>query len=148
MENNQTIMEQPNEEQVNVTEVKENENVTPVSSNGSIGKFKDTESLLSAYNNLQAEFTRKCQKLSELENEKPTQPTHEELIKNDKTLAEFVSSNQELKDTLLKAYLEELQKNQSPKVISSNIGSGIPLKTPPKPTSLEEAKEIVSTMFL
>lgn len=33
---------------------------------GSLGKFKDAESLLSAYNNLQAEFTRKCQKLSEV----------------------------------------------------------------------------------
>lgn len=31
------------------------------------GKFKDAESLLDAYNNLQAEFTRKCQKLSEFE---------------------------------------------------------------------------------
>lgn len=31
------------------------------------GKFKDATSLLSAYNNLQAEFTRKSQKLKELE---------------------------------------------------------------------------------
>lgn len=37
--------------------------------NGSLGKFKDTESLLSAYNNLQAEFTRKCQALSQLQKE-------------------------------------------------------------------------------
>lgn len=33
----------------------------------SLGKFKSEQSLLEAYNNLQAEFTRKCQKLSELE---------------------------------------------------------------------------------
>ena len=33
---------------------------------GSLGKFKDASSLLSAYNNLQAEFTKKCQKLSEV----------------------------------------------------------------------------------
>ena len=33
---------------------------------GSLGKFKDADSLLSAYNCLQAEFTKKCQKLSEL----------------------------------------------------------------------------------
>jgi len=38
-------------------------------SDGSLGKFKDAESLLSAYNNLQAEFTRKCQKLSEMSKE-------------------------------------------------------------------------------
>ena len=37
------------------------------SQEGSLGKFKDIESLLNAYNSLQAEFTRKCQKLKELE---------------------------------------------------------------------------------
>ena len=53
--------EQPNEE----IQEKTQENIT---SNGSqYGKFKDAESLLTAYNNLQAEFTKKCQKLSELE---------------------------------------------------------------------------------
>lgn len=36
---------------------------------GSLGKFKDAESLLKAYNNLQAEFTKKCQSLSKLKNE-------------------------------------------------------------------------------
>ncbi|MBE5738280.1 MAG: hypothetical protein E7354_00895 [Clostridiales bacterium] len=32
-----------------------------------IGKFKNSETLLDAYNELQSEFTRKCQKLSETE---------------------------------------------------------------------------------
>ena len=33
---------------------------------GSIfGKFKDAKTLLDAYNSLQAEFTRKCQKLAD-----------------------------------------------------------------------------------
>lgn len=44
----------------------------PVSQNlkGSVdlGKFKDAESLLKAYNSLQTEFTKKSQRLSELEN--------------------------------------------------------------------------------
>ena len=34
------------------------------------GKFKDAESLLKAYNSLQTEFTKKSQRLSELENSK------------------------------------------------------------------------------
>lgn len=42
------------------------EGITHISNEGSLGKFKDAESLLKAYNNLQAEFTKKCQKLSEL----------------------------------------------------------------------------------
>lgn len=40
--------------------------VDNVESDGSLGKFKDAQSLLTAYNNLQAEFTKKCQALSEL----------------------------------------------------------------------------------
>lgn len=40
--------------------------VDNVELNGSLGKFKDAQSLLTAYNNLQAEFTKKCQSLSEL----------------------------------------------------------------------------------
>ena len=35
-----------------------------------LGKFKDAESLLKAYNSLQTEFTKKSQRLSELENSK------------------------------------------------------------------------------
>ena len=35
----------------------------------SIGKFKDAESLLMAYNNLEAEFTKKSQRLASLEQE-------------------------------------------------------------------------------
>lgn len=35
-----------------------------------IGKFKSVEDLYQAYNNLQSEFTKKCQKLSELEKDK------------------------------------------------------------------------------
>lgn len=37
--------------------------------NLSIGKFKDVKSLFDAYNSLQSEFTRRCQKVKELERE-------------------------------------------------------------------------------
>ena len=33
----------------------------------SLGKFKDVGALLSAYNSLQSEFTKRCQKIKELE---------------------------------------------------------------------------------
>lgn len=35
-------------------------------SSSNLGKFKDSANLLSAYNNLEKEFTKKCQKLAEL----------------------------------------------------------------------------------
>ena len=55
------------------SEVSENvskETDDSASADGSpIGKFKSVDALYSAYNNLQAEFTKKCQKLSDLQKE-------------------------------------------------------------------------------
>ena len=62
--------EQPTEQDANVqSEIVENEDKGTTLAGaevGSLGKFKDAESMLKAYNNLQAEFTKKCQKLSEV----------------------------------------------------------------------------------
>ncbi|MDD2445759.1 MAG: hypothetical protein PHX09_02995 [Clostridia bacterium] len=233
--------EQPEESQMLIADANEklNENIFEQSV-GSLGKFKNTQSLLTAYNNLQAEFTRKCQRLKELErnemqNERLTEKlklkddkmnnastenefsneneidklndlnvnqsvnqtlneqeeeqidetrtekqekeeiksqniselsledtTHnltstqnsqsniqsdEELIKNDEFIKNFINTHDDIKQGILKSYLEELQKNKSPKIILSSVGSGIALRTPPKPTNLEEAKEIVEKMF-
>ena len=87
--NNQNlIMEEESEKLYNVgsesgdveTDRNHQESVSK-SVEGSInfGKFKDAESLLKAYNSLQAEFTKKSQRLSELENSK-TEFTREEKI--------------------------------------------------------------------
>ena len=72
---NEIIGEQPVADESNAqSEIVEEENIVGAScinesTSGSLGKFKDAESLLDAYNNLQAEFTRKCQKLSEVSKE-------------------------------------------------------------------------------
>ena len=50
-----------------------------------IGKFKSVEDLYQAYNNLQSEFTKKCQKLSELEKDK----IEKSRIKEEKFDADF-----------------------------------------------------------
>jgi len=68
----------------NITaEVNQNaeKSVSQITDKGSVnyGKFKDAESLLKAYNSLQTEFTKKSQRLSELENSK-TEFTREEKI--------------------------------------------------------------------
>ena len=69
MEEIKNLGEQPenqNKENVQseiVEEVKEG-TTCPCENEGSLGKFKDTTSLLSAYTSLHAEFTKKCQKLS------------------------------------------------------------------------------------
>lgn len=59
-----------------------------------VGKFKDANALLEAYNNLEKEFTKKCQRLSELEKDKIKE--EEKLDKKvEEKLALFLSSNGE-----------------------------------------------------
>lgn len=62
--------------------------------NTTIGKFKDAKTLLSAYNNLQSEFTRKCQKLSELEKQIELKNEKDKTILED--LKEYVRDNSNL----------------------------------------------------
>ena len=73
-----------------------------------IGKFKSVEALYDAYNNLEKEFTKKCQRLSEIEKDKIRD---EEKINEDveNKLNLFLSTNGEatpFKETLLNKVLE------------------------------------------
>ena len=111
------LVEQPEEEQTN-EEICESESVdsdsgsTKIVTEGSnFGKFKNADALLEAYNKLQAEFTRKCQKLSEFEKEKTGEnKLSEEQIQDG--LSEFLSKNIEAQN-----YSDELkEKVKSEKV--------------------------------
>lgn len=57
------------------------------SQNEELGKFKSVQALMDAYNNLQSEFTKKCQKLSLLQKDKTDEENKENLseIKQDAT---------------------------------------------------------------
>ena len=103
------------------------ESVSQVNDNGSInlGKFKDAQSLLKAYNSLQTEFTKKSQRLSELENSK-SEFNHEEklnhaikeLTQNHNIALKFSTEiKQALKDVEVEDYnqrvKDELLKNLS-----------------------------------
>lgn len=101
------------------------ESVSQINDNGSInlGKFKDAESLLKAYNSLQTEFTKKSQRLSELENSKTDFAREEkineairELTKNHNIAQQFSDKiKQAVKDKDVENYgqivSEELLKN-------------------------------------
>jgi len=100
------------------------ESESVVESNGSpFGKFKDAKSLLSAYNSLQSEFTKKCQQLSELEKAKnndntPSVPFFE--TENwQKSLDDFFEKNPKAKEFSKEIALsivddKELQNSTSP----------------------------------
>ena len=164
------------------------------------GKFKDAESLLKAYNNLEAEFTKKSQRLKTLESEsektqfeltkkaeqekmvdefvskfeiaKPFSSTLKEslatgenvdikdetirlLSKSYKTAEQFaedgeflnnyIYSNQEIKDKIVKEYLSKLTHNSPIKVESG--GGAISLSPPKVPTTIQEAGKLAKSII-
>jgi len=98
MEDVEMKEEQPIAEQANVSSETNFESAdscegsSSCDTNVSLGKFKSTEALLDAYNSLQAEFTKKCQKISELEREKTFKESPE--AKNER-LDMFLSKNRD-----------------------------------------------------
>lgn len=67
-----------------------------------LGKFKDAQVLLSAYNELQSEFTRKCQKLSEVQKQLEGQNQIQKVDNEKKGSNEFAWDNK--LDSFLQAH--------------------------------------------
>lgn len=109
----------------------------------SLGKFKNTAALLSAYNSLQSEFTKRCQRIKELEGEMATSektivPQVEAQEKDDKTKRDIT---QEEKENILKDYLKEVLNSKAKAVVIDGVGGGV--KTPKrKPKTIAEAGKL------
>lgn len=180
----------------------ENELEQPVDmgSKENFGKFKDAESLLKAYTSLEAEFTKKSQKLASLELEtekqneiqqkqdllnkrveefvtkfdiaKPftsalketlatsenvnleeeairlisnTYKSAEAYAKDSEFLNNYIYSNQEIKDNIVKDYLSKLTQNSPIKV--DNGGASISLTPPKQPTTIQEAGRLAKSII-
>lgn len=98
-----------------------------------LGKFKDVQTLAKAYSELEAEFTRRCQRLKELEKENKTYPSPDgEKVKSSQSggkIAEALA-DAEIRDAVIGDYLKGLAENKVP-IIS--VGGGVPApKNTPK----------------
>ena len=123
MEENKEIMEQPKDLSTAQSEASQNVEIGAVVGNekGSIlGKFKDSESLEKAYENLQKEFTKKCQQLSSSQKDL-------ELLKNKKEdrTTDFLENNPEAKEYIdvLKSMIDsdkQMQNADSPLLCAWN----------------------------
>ena len=117
----------------------------------SLGKFKDVNALLSAYNSLQAEFTKRCQRLKELEDLiKPADKTVVPTETTDKSTEDErqKSITPKEKEEILKEYLKEILSSKSKAIVLDGVGTSV--KTPQnKPKTIEEAgllaKEFLNT---
>lgn len=113
----------------------------------SLGKFKDVGALLNAYNSLQSEFTKRCQKIKELEGK---------LVASDKTevppvQTESATTSQEDttfldKEKILKDYLLDVLGKKPSAIIMD--GAGASVKTPVnRPKTIEEAGNLAKNLL-
>lgn len=113
----------------------------------SLGKFKDVNALLSAYNSLQSEFTKRCQKIKELEGalasiDKTIVPKEEKELSNAKT-----DITDKDKEDILKEYLQGvlLKKQKAVLLDGAGVGAKTPITRPKTITQAGElAREILS----
>ena len=112
-----------------------------------LGKFKNVEALLDAYNNLQSEFTKKCQLLSSLEKDK----TEQEKGNKDKTNDnDFQKQNQDVSLTENEKELDEtelasfLLNNSEAKTFVDEIKNNFSTKNAQSPYQLAWANVVLS----
>ncbi len=107
----------------------------------SLGKFKSTKALLEAYNSLEAEFTKRCQKIKEYE-------AKLEVAEKAKASAETqnLASEKFDKEEVLKDYLKGLIGGKAEAVILNGVGAG--LKTPvSRPKTISEAGRLAKELL-
>ena len=106
--------EQPQSQECNLIENNSNEKFDTNIEGSSLGKFKNADELLKAYQMLEKEFTKKCQKIKELEvffdNEKksPTKVDNEEVSpENTNAVSNRSEDKLSIKDLLIKTFSSE-----------------------------------------
>jgi len=114
-----------------------------------LGKFKDVKALMEAYTSLEAEFTRRSQRLKELEKatSTPSAPVQTEnandvpqcgLLQNE-DLLEIAKNDDGVKKAIIEDYLKGVFANKSVPLISG----GMQVPTPSRaPKSVKEAGKL------
>jgi hypothetical protein len=139
-------MENMHDEQISEKENESVQKVTEVEkADISLGKFKDVNALLNAYNSLQSEFTKRCQRIKELEGasskekrENVEDTTSTETVPNLESRVETEEKIKLDKEEYLKEYLKSLLSSKQKAVIIGENGTSV--KTPDKkPKTIAEA---------
>lgn len=106
------------------------------------GKFKDAKSVLEAYDSLQAEFTKRCQRVKELEGKLSEA---EKAIGQPSTEKKVLSEDE--KNAVIREYVAEILKNRAEPVMT--VGSTVYSPRRTAKTVAEAgamAKELIKTM--
>lgn len=115
-----------------------------------LGKFKDVKTLLEAYSVLEAEFTRRSQKLKELENANketvpPTGRDEAPSRKADEPLAGDIAALDEItKNAVIEEYLSGIFKNKGVPYVA---GGGVVVAEKLTPRTTKEAGKLAKNYF-
>ena len=137
-------MEDQNEQMQNTVQ----ESTDTEGKNISLGKFKDVNDLLNAYNSLQAEFTKRCQRLKELEGtdksaDKTTVPAMSVGNMEKDTTKDITDEDKSL---ILKSYLKSVMDSKQKAIVMDFNGAGV--KTPvQKPKTIAEAGALAKNIL-
>ena len=99
-----------------------------------LGKFKDVQTLMKAYSDLEAEFTRRSQRLKELEKENKAEPepdgvkTPPSQKSDDERIADALS-DKKVRDAVIGDYLKGLAEKSVP-LVAGGGGVTAPRNTP------------------
>ena len=121
------------------------EKLGEVKSDVSLGKFKDVNALIDAYNSLQSEFTKRCQKIKELESKLSSSdnvtPVEE---KGASAIEEHTNSKD--KQQVLKEYLFEILGKKPQAIVLDGQGVGVKALQK-KPTTIRDAGNLAKELF-
>ena len=105
-----------------------------------LGKFKDARALLDAYNSLEAEFTRRSQRLKELENAvkeqsapvqtASAQASPQQADMEGENLLEAAMSDESVKSAIISDYLEKALKNRGVPFVTGGVNVSAKRNTP------------------
>lgn len=111
----------------------------------SLGKFKDVNALIGAYNSLQSEFTKRCQKIKELEGKLSKSDNKAPLYENDASVNEEYTTLKD-KQEVLKEYLFDILGKKPQAIVMDEQGVGV--KAPvAKPSNVREAGNLAKEFF-
>lgn len=135
----------------NLTENKQKTEITPAAEGEApqqdLGKFKDVQALLTAYSNLEAEFTRRSQRLKELEEKSKAAPPADTdgapssggIQEND--LYSLAAQNQKVKERIIGDYVKSLYTGKGAPMA---VGGVVVSAARPAPKSIREAGKLAA----
>ena len=108
----------------------------------SLGKFKDVNALLSAYNSLQSEFTKRCQRVKELEAVLSSSDKVEPPLKKQTELVdEKANITEKDKEEIVKEYLSNVIGKKQKAVLLDGVGVGVKTQVS-RPKTIADAGEL------